>query len=42
VGDHGGFVVGEQADGVGVEVGGDGLELAARQHTVAPRAGGER
>jgi hypothetical protein len=36
---HHGLVVGEQAERVGVEVGGDGLHLAPRQHTVAPRPG---
>jgi hypothetical protein len=39
-GQHRRLVVGEQADGVGVEVGGDGLDLAAGQHPVVPRPGG--
>ena len=39
-GQHHGFVVGEQPDGVGVEVGGDGLDLAAGQHPVPPRRRG--
>jgi hypothetical protein len=36
-----GFVVGEQVEGVGVEVGGYGVDLATRQHPVTPGGGGD-
>src|SRR5918995_1701879 len=36
----GGLVGGEQVEGGGVEVGGDGFDLPARQHPVPPRPGG--
>jgi hypothetical protein len=41
-GHHFGLAVGEQTHGVGVEVGGDGLDLTGRQHPVSPRGGGDR
>jgi hypothetical protein len=39
-GHHVGFVVGEQVEGVGVEVGGDRFDLTTRQRPVAPRPRG--
>jgi hypothetical protein len=42
LGDQCGLVVGEQAGGAVREVGHDGLDLPARQHTVAVGGGGDR